>query len=885
MSKPLRLLQVEDSDSDADLILRNLRRAGYDIVFERVQTAAAMQQALSRGPWDVIVSDYRMPDFDAPAALALLQATGADIPFIVVSGTIGEDAAVAVMKAGAHDYLMKDRLTRLAPVVEREIQDAAMRRKQRESEAALRESERVYRLISEHSGDVVWVYDFEAGRFTYVSPSIRQLQGYAPSEYQALSFLEVFVPEAREIAAANMLERVERLKRGVVPAAVEVRQTELLHKNGARVPVEITIWIPTEEGDRLELVGVTRDITERRKSEAALRESSLFHQQVVASASEGLIVYDDRLHILAWNRFMEQMTGIPAERVIGRYAGDVFPFLVENGVMQGLERALAGEVVRSPDFRFDIESTGKTGWCTDTSSPLRDAAGEIIGVIGVVHDLTERKLLQDQFTQMQKMEAIGRLAGGVAHDFNNLLTVINGYSGLMLGRLSEHDPLRSPVQEIHQSGERAAGLTQQLLAFSRNQVIEPKVFNLNLLVSEMRNMLHRIIGEDIQIELKLDSALGQILADEGQFTQVIMNLAVNARDAMPKGGRLNLETRNVEIGSGAIAPATPGSFVRFSVSDNGTGIAPEILQNIFEPFFTTKPVGKGTGLGLSTVHGIVHQCGGWVTVDSTLGQGTTFHVFIPRTHADLASEDASASSPARLRGSETILVVEDQDEVRHFAIEALDGYGYRTLEASQADEAMLIAERHAGPIHLMLTDVVMPHLTGVELAARLKPMRADMHVLYMTGHTEQAAFGEGFFEAGGALLRKPFTAHALVRKIRELLDPPECPLRILVAGEDDAVRGLFKSILEGAGYAVSVAPDAGTTLSRLASEHFDVLVTGGLADGSSSAESLRRIRASHPLLKLVHHSFDGTHPPTTDIPLAEPVTVDRLLAAVKLALA
>ena len=884
MSKPLRVLQLEDSESDAALILRTLERAGYEVTCECVETAAGMKSALSRAPWDIIISDYRMPDFDAPAALAVLQQTGLEIPFVVVSGTIGEDSAVALMRAGAHDYLMKDRLTRLAHVVEREIRDAAMRRQQRESEAALRESERCYRLISEHSGDVVWSYDTDARHFTYVSPSVYQLLGYTPAECLSLTLAEFLAPDSRDFYFWAMGEWVESLKHGDAPAHVEVVQLNQQRKNGTVVPVELVISFPASGAGMHELVGVTRDITERRKAEAELRESSILNQQIVASASEGIIVCDRELRIRSWNRFMEHMTGVTAEEVIGRYPSDLFPFLKESGVMNGLERALLGEVVRSPDFHFIVQSTGKGGWCTAAISPLRDASGQIIGVLDIVHDLTERKRLQDQFNQVQKMEAIGRLAGGVAHDFNNLLTVINGYSELMLKRMSTGDPLRLPVQEIRNSGERAAGLTQQLLAFSRKQIVEPKVFNLNRLVAELRNMLHRIIGEDIRFAISLDPDLGQILADEGQLTQVIMNLAVNARDAMQGGGMLTLETANVEIPAGADPPAAPGHFVRLTVADTGVGIDEATLQRIFEPFFTTKEEGKGTGLGLSTVYGIVHQCGGWVSVDSAPGCGAIFRVYLPRTQDESTGEEAATLPPTELRGSETILVVEDQDEVRRFIVEALQGYGYRILEASQPGEALLIVERHAEAIHLLLSDIVMPHLTGVELAARLKPLRPDIRVLYMTGHSDQAVFGEGFFETGGALIRKPFNAESLACKIRELLGPQSRPLRVLVAGEDDAIQRLFKRILEGTGYEVLLVLDVCQALQIALREPFDVLIAGAFPEKNGLEECLQLIRADCPALRIVWHNPGADDVKSSDTVLAGPVTAESLLAAVKRAL-
>jgi len=636
MSRPLRLLQVEDSESDAALILRNLERGGYGVDSQRVETADEMRAALAQRTWDVIISDYRLPEFSAPAALAVLQATGADIPFLVVSGTIGEDLAVALMKAGAHDYLMKDGLTRLVPAVEREIREAMRRSQQREAEAAL-------------------------------------------------------------------------------------------------------------------------------------RDSSLLNQQIVASASEGIIVYDRNLHYRIWNGFMERLTGVSAEKVIGRHPADVFPALKNSGSIERLECALAGEVVQSPDFVIEIGAGGSESWCMETSSPLRDIAGQIIGVIRIVHDLTERKRLQDQVNQAHKMEAIGRLAGGIAHDFNNLLTVINGYSELLLTRLPDGDPSQGPISEIRRSGERAAGLTQQLLAFSRKQIVEPKPIDLNQLVAEMRNMLHRIIGEDIRFEVRLDAGPGQIFADAGQMSQVLMNLAVNARDAMPTGGTLSVETANIDLLENDTAAARAGSYVQLTVADTGVGIDAATMERIFEPFFTTKAEGKGTGLGLSTVYGIVEQCGGWIEVDSAPGRGAAFRVFLPRLQGDVGTPETARRRPAELRGVETILLVEDQDEVRRFVAEVLRNYGYNILETSQPGEALLVAERHEGPIDLLLSDVVMPHLTGIELAQRLRLCRPRLRVLYMTGHADRTTLTCGLLKTGGALIRKPFDAASLAAKIFETL--------------------------------------------------------------------------------------------------------------------
>jgi signal transduction histidine kinase/CheY-like chemotaxis protein len=388
---------------------------------------------------------------------------------------------------------------------------------------------------------------------------------------------------------------------------------------------------------------------------------------------------------------------------------------------------------------------------------------------------TERALRdsEEQLRQAQKMEAVGRLAGGIAHDFNNLLTAIQGYSELMLLRLPPRDPLRRHAEEIHKASGRAAALTRQLLAFSRKQVLEPKLLDLNAIVAGMDGMLRRVIGEDVELVSRPADRLGAVHADPGQLEQVILNLAVNARDAMPNGGKLILETRNAEVRPGsreASAGLAPGRYVVLAVTDTGVGMDAGILSRIFEPFFTTKEKGKGTGLGLSTVYGIVKQSGGHVFVRSEPGLGSTFEIYLPRVEGqpEAAAEERQATEPAR--GRETILLVEDEELVRDFAREVLEMHGYRVLEASGGGEALLLCERHTGPIDLMLTDVVMPHLNGRQLYERLAPTRPEMRVLYMTGYTEDAIVHQGTLDPGTALITKPFTPDALVRKVREMLD-------------------------------------------------------------------------------------------------------------------
>ncbi|MGH7315304.1 MAG: ATP-binding protein, partial [Candidatus Rokuibacteriota bacterium] len=385
---------------------------------------------------------------------------------------------------------------------------------------------------------------------------------------------------------------------------------------------------------------------------------------------------------------------------------------------------------------------------------------------------------QGQLEQAQKMDAIGRLAGGVAHDFNNLLTVILGRTDLLLHPLRPEDPMRRGIELIQRTASRAADLTRQLLAFSRKQVLEAVVLDLGAVTTDMKDMLGRLIGEDIALLTERAPALGRVKADRGQIEQVVMNLAVNARDAMPQGGRLILETANVDLDDDYVrrhVGARPGPHVMLAVSDTGTGIRREIQAQIFEPFFTTKEPGKGTGLGLATVYGIVKQSGGYIEVDSEPGRGTTFRIYLPRLDTATTTVDRSTRPVAAAGGTETILLVEDEEGVRELARDILRASGYTVLEARNGPEALLLCERHQGPLDLLLTDVVMPRMSGRELAERLAPLRPDLSVLYMSGYTDDAIIRHGVLGAGTAFLQKPFTPAALVQRVRETLDLAAAP--------------------------------------------------------------------------------------------------------------
>jgi two-component system, cell cycle sensor histidine kinase and response regulator CckA len=1151
MNRPLRVLNIEDSERDVELLRRHLSRAGYDLTIDRVDTAEEMKAALETAQWDVVLCDYSMPQFNALRALALVKEMELDIPFIIISGTVGEAVAVEAMRAGAHDYLMKDNLVRLGPTIEREMHEAENRRARRRAEAALRESEDRYRDLVEHSHDLICTHDLQ-GRILSINKEAARLLGYDSDILLGRNVREAILPDFRDafdhyiakleeegIASGVMnietrtgekriweytntlrtegvpapivrgraqdvteqrraesalkaseaelralfeamtdvilvldaegrylkiaptdpaflykpsddligkkldqvfakhetdffldhirraldegqmhrveyrlqinqkemwfdgsvapmskdsvlwiardtteRKRAEQVKEQLTAQVEEQRQRlkniianvpgvvwetrgkpgdgtqridfisdyigtmlgydmdewlagpnfwrSIIHpddreraaresaarfafgkgsstiefrwvaKDGHEVCVESRFAVVTDnEGRAAGLRGVITDITERKRAEEQLRESEERYRVVAETATDVIITIDENSNILFANGAVERVFGYAVselldkqltmlmpeylrhvhEAAIGNYvqtgrkhinwesvelpglhrSGRKIPLeisfgeftrngrrfftgiarditerkrvehelskseeryrdIVENahdiiyshdlqgnytsinnaGVQisgysreealsmnlvqavapESLEKAremiarkLAGETVTA----YELEIVAKNGHhvAVEVNSKLVFQDGAPVGVQGIARDVTERKQLEEQFRQSQKMEGIGQLAGGIAHDFNNLLTAITGYSELSMKRLRAEDPLLSNLQEIKKAGDRAATLTRQLLAFSRKQVLQPKVLDLNAVVSDLEKMLRRLIGEDIELRTVLEPQVGSIKVDPGQIEQIIMNLAVNARDAMPQGGKLIIETKNIilddEYARTHIA-VTPGPFVMLAVSDSGTGIDPQTQSRMFEPFFTTKEVGKGTGLGLSTVYGIVKQSNGNIWVYSEVGVGTTFKIYLPRTDESLQVYKRESDPEEFLRGTETVLLAEDEDVVRKLACHVLRLYGYQVLEAADGNDALLICESHPAPIHLLITDVIMPAMSGRALASRVTELRPDMQVLYMSGYTDNAIVHHGVLDEGTNFIQKPFSTDVFAIRVREILN-------------------------------------------------------------------------------------------------------------------
>jgi two-component system, cell cycle sensor histidine kinase and response regulator CckA len=910
LSTTLRMLQVEDSESDAAIVVRLLQRAGYEPRVTRVESAGEMRKSLGESVWDIILSDYRLPGFDAPAALRVLHETGLDIPFIVISGTIGEDVAVEVMKSGAHDYLMKSNLTRLVQAVEREIREAEVRKAGRLAQQALQESNLRLTMALAGTRMGVWEWNLRTGNIFW-SPECYQAIGVESFDGSFDTLLQAVHPDDRQ----RLQQEVEQIVTGHRGVATEYRAIR---------PSGEVVWLANcghmeydASGKPLRVIGTVQDITERKCAEAALQHSQAMLQSVVASALDAVIVMSGQGIVALWNVAAERMFGYTADEAIGkplheliapasvhselqvgmagfRMSGegsvvgqtremvarrkDGSEFLVELsvapvscpgtwqavGVVRDItERKRAELALRESEQRwqFALEGSGDGVWDWDVATNTayhsrqdlallnlegselpyqrreleerihpddrerfvtvwerhlagvtpsyaceyrlrsadgtykwilgrgkaiaRDTEGRPLRVIGTHTDLTalktaeaEREKLRAQFLQAQKMESIGRLAGGVAHDFNNLLTVINGYSGLALKQLGTGDPLRETVEEIYRAGERATGLVRQLLAFSRTQVLKQEYLDVNELIGDMQRMVRRLMREDVEIVTRLTPSLDAVQADRHQMEQAILNLAINARDAMPHGGTVTIETGR-ERREGTCAQChiniVPGMYVRITIRDTGTGIGEDARQHMFEPFFTTKEVGQGTGLGLATVQGIVIQSGGHISFESALNEGTAFHIYLPAVERKAPEELETAVAALPARGHETVLLVEDQSDVRRFCVRVLENRGYRVMQAPGGEAALLLLGTRT--VDLLITDLIMPQVNGRELAERARLMQPRIRVLFISGYSGDTLAGYEEQVSAQTFIQKPFDAQSLAEKVRAVLDepPPAAP--------------------------------------------------------------------------------------------------------------
>ncbi|HJQ22928.1 MAG TPA: response regulator [Blastocatellia bacterium] len=636
MDRPLRILHLEDSPLDAELVRAVLDVEKIACEVERVETRDEFLAAVRRGCADVILADYTLPSFDGLSALEIAAVSCPQVPFIFVSGSLGEEVAIESLKRGATDYVLKHRLGRLGPALRRALDEVEQRR-------------------------------------------------------------------AREAAERQI------------------------------------------------------------KFQAAMLDQA--HNSIIGTDSGGKIVY--------WNKHAETLFQWQADEVMGRDVIETTVAAPQRARAQALLLTLSERGYLEGEF--ELQRKDGSRFPAYVVNTVVDNDGQDKGVVGVAIDLTARKQLEEQLRQAQKMEAIGQLAGGVAHDFNNLLTIIMGYAQLLQAQTDSSSPRGREIEEILDAAQRAASLTSQLLAFSRKQVLAPQILDLNAVVADTEKMLRRLIGEHIELVTDFAADLDPVQADPGQLQQVIMNLAVNARDAMPEGGKLIIRTRNAGLNESDVRDypgCEPGDYVMLTVTDTGLGMDPATVSHIFEPFFTTKEQGKGTGLGLSTVFGIVKQSGGHVAVDSRPGRGTTFQICLPRAQWDAEPAVESAQAGGWLHGDEMILLVEDEAAVRALSAKLLRTHGYTVLEAADGEAALSLLQSERASVGLLITDVIMPRMSGKTLANLLKARQPDMKVLFTSGYTDDAIIHHGVLAPGVVFLQKPFAPDVLIRKVREVLDQP-----------------------------------------------------------------------------------------------------------------
>ncbi len=644
MSSPLRVLILEDSPPDAELMVRALKQSGYEeITWSRAESERGFQEALSPPP-DVVLADYTLPSYDASRALTFLKNARLDVPFIVVTGSISEEAAVECIRAGAADYLLKGRLARLGPAVQRALRDKRLRQEKRRAEFALLESEERFKAAVQHSTDIITILNAE-GVILYQSPAGERILGY----------------EAGEIVGSNAFE-----------------------------------YVHPEDRD------------------------------------ETFRVFVD-----------------------GLAAG------------QGVSRAT---------YRFR-SATGEWVHLESVASAMQ--ADLLSGYVINSRDITERVRLQEQLRHSQKMDAMGRLAGGVAHDFNNLLMAIGGYTQMILADLTPNAPHFQELTQINLATEKAANLVRQLLLFSRRESGSARRINPNEVIAEMSRLIGRVIGEAISVETQLEEGLPTVEVDTGSFEQILMNLAVNARDAMDGEGRLTISTGVTEVAGEQArdgAPVAPGAYVRITMRDTGCGMDADTAERIFEPFFTTKPAGAGTGLGLSTVYGVIQQCGGFVDVETAPGGGTAFHICFPAGERPAAPAETPPAAKEKERvhipmgQGETLLLVEDDDQLRKLVSAALDNMGYSVLAAGKPSEAVDVFRKNRDTIDLLVTDIIMPETPGNVLYEKLRGEAPGLRAVFLSGYTGDTLPGSDGTDIAVPVLQKPFRFHELGQTIRDVLD-------------------------------------------------------------------------------------------------------------------
>ena len=762
MSKTIRCLLVEDSEDDALLVLAELRRGGYTVTHERVETPEAMRAALDRQPWDIVIADYKMPRFSGLAALELLKASGKDLSFIVVSGTIGEDAAVQMMQAGANDYIVKGKLARLVPAVERELRDAEGRRERKRAEEALKLEQALLTNLLRTSPDHIYFKNRQS-RFIRINDKMAQSFGLrTPADAVGKSDFDFFTEEHARQAYEDE-QQVMRTGKSLV--GIEEKETW----PDGRVTWVSTTKVPLRDagGNFTGLVGVSRDITGRMQVEEKMREQAA----LLDTANDAIYVTTLDCTILYWNQGAERTYGWASTEALNRKTTELI-----NSDAAAAE-ALSAVLLKQGSWAGERRQNTKSGRVVDVFSRLtlvRDKQGQPRSVFAINTDITEKKQLDARFLQAQRLESLGALASGIAHDLNNVLSPILMASAILRDK-AQTDSERNMLTTMEACARRGAGIIRQVLTFARG--VEGKRIPLQPrhLLREIAAIAGETFPKNIELEMDVEKELWPVLGDATQLHQVLMNLCVNARDAMPEGGRLGLNAENIDLDE-AFALMTPGAkagpYVHLSISDSGTGIPPELFDKIFDPFFTTKAPGKGTGLGLSTVLGIVRSHDGFIQFKSEIGKGSCFEVYLPAALDVKPVAVPDLRSPPPRGQGELILVVDDEIAIRKVATKILEVFGYRVVSAADGAEALAVFMQNRAAIAAIVTDMLMPGMDGPTFVKVVRRIEPQIRIIGISGVGE--ATGAADFEslALSALIIKPFTGASLAFTLHSVLQAP-----------------------------------------------------------------------------------------------------------------